>query len=65
MTSVPGGTPLIVSLYELEALVSWHREQQHACSEKKDYVGACFHKARGEELDKMNDSNRRQVGHLA
>lgn len=38
--------------YEIEALISWHREQQYEAARKEEYADADGHKRRVVELER-------------
>ena len=44
--------------HELDALISWHRDEQYRCSKVEDYVSAGDHKRRREELEKMKGDGK-------
>lgn len=42
-----------LKLYELRAIIEWHRAEENVCAKEQNYIEAQDHKNRIDQLDKI------------
>ncbi len=57
MVSTMNGKFILLDRSEIDALISWHRDEQYQCANREEYSDAAWHRDRAKELHDIRERN--------